>query len=159
MITTQEDSVAVFSLEIQTASQYQAGAAPFLSQTITPTSGTRALKRSSAIRRKERINRKLAGFLRFVEGNRARVVFDAGDGEAVEYYLSAELLKQNGVTVPQQPFELIEGVRFLSETEVEQFTRITPLAPASSAQIAQLDLSEETKSNIQYVLSKLKANS
>jgi ribonuclease BN (tRNA processing enzyme) len=40
---------------------------------------------------------------------------------------------------------LIEGVRFLSETESEHFTKVNPLAPASSAQIASLNLPEKIK--------------
>jgi hypothetical protein len=156
-MTTQESSVASFSLEIQTVSQYAASSTASLSPSVTRTSSPATVKHPRPSRTKERIKRKVTGFLRFVEGNRARVVFDAGNGEPIEYYLSAELLKQNGVTVPQQPFELIEGVRLLSKTEAEQFTKITPLAPASSAQIEPVDLPAETRSNIQYILAKLNA--
>jgi hypothetical protein len=156
-VTVQESSEASFSYEIQSVSSFMDGSAA--SQAVS-TGRTSSQKTAKPVRgTKTRIKRKISGFLRYVEGTRARVVFDGGNGEPVEYYLSADLLKENGVTVPQQPFELIEAVRFFSETESEHFTKITPLALASSAQIETLDLPEETRNNSQYVLGKLKAKS
>jgi hypothetical protein len=159
MVTVQESSVASFSYEIQSVSSCVEGSAASQALSTGRTSSQKTAKPVQYPGTKTRIKRKISGFLRYLEGTRARVVFDDGNGEPVEYYLSADLLKENGVTVPQQPFELIEAVRFFSETESEHFTKITPLALASSAQIETLDLPEETRNNIQYVLGKLKAKS
>ncbi len=159
MVTVQESQVASFSYEIQSVSSLREGSTASQTMSTGPTSIQKISDPVQHRGTKTRIKRKISGFLRYLEGNRARVVFDDGHGEPVEYYLSADLLRENGVTVPQQPFELIEAVRYLSETETEHFTKITPLALASSAQIETLDLPEETRTNIQYVLGKLKAKS
>src|SRR5215469_4731532 len=77
---------------------------------------------------KERVLRKFQGILLRFTGNEALVAFKSGN-ESFEYYLSASLLKQNGVTVVDQPFEFIEGERVMSGPQVELFTRVVPLAP------------------------------
>jgi hypothetical protein len=114
-------------------------------------------KRIQSIGAKIRIKRKVSGFLRYFEGNRARVVFQVDKERPVEYYLPGDLLTENGVTGPQQPFELIEAVRIISEQESEHFTKVKPLAPASSAQNAPLDLPEQARDDLTYILSRLNA--
>lgn len=158
MMAAEESTVVSFSYQTQAVSSYADINAAHTFST-SRTSGLSIAKHSQPDNRKVRIKRKLVGFLRYFEGNRARVVFDCGNDNPIEYYLSADLLSENGVTVPQQPFELIEAVRFLSETESEHFTKIKPLAPASSAQIRPLDLPEETREDIQYIYRKLKSKS
>jgi hypothetical protein len=104
---------------------------------------------------KQRVRRKLQGILlRFVE-DEALVAFESGN-ESFEYYLNASLLRRNGVTAVQQPFELIEGERTLPGPQVEQFTRLLPLAPAKSAVTSALTLPKETREKLRIVFAKLR---
>jgi hypothetical protein len=104
---------------------------------------------------KERVVRKFQGILLGFTGDEALVVFKSGN-ESFEYYLSAPLLKRNGVTVIDQPFEFIEGERVMSGPQVELFTRVVPLAPANSATSSGLALPPETRAKLQAIFAQLR---
>jgi hypothetical protein len=158
-MTTEGTQLASFTFVVRAADssvETTAGATAMLTHR---TSGAGFGKRIQSIGAKIRIKRKVSGFLRYFEGNRARVVFEDDKGRPVEYYLPADLLAGNGVTAPQQPFELIEALRIISGDESEHFTKVKPLAPASSAQNAPLDLPEQAKEDLKHILRRLNANS
>ena len=156
---TQDAELTSFTYVVRAAGSSIATTAHDPAMATNRTSTAKSGKRIQFDRAKVRIKRKVSGFLRFFEADRARVVFDDGNGNPVEYYLSADLLRENGVTTPQQPFELIEAVRIISTEESEHFTKVNPMAPASSAQIAPLDLPEQTRNDLQYILRKLNTKS
>lgn len=154
---TEDAEVASFSYVIRAAGSSVGVTA---GEPATMTHGTSSAgfdKRIQSNGEKIRIKRKVSGFLRCFEGNRARVIFEDDKGKPTEYYLPADLLTGNGVTVPQQPFELIEAVRIISGYESEHFTRVKPLAAASSAKNAPLDLPEQAKDDLKYILRRLNA--
>jgi len=91
---------------------------------------------------KSSIIRKLAGLVVKFEGRDALVIFSTNEGP-IEYYLPSDALRENGITVEQQPFEYLEGKKFTSNGRVQRFTELIPSAPADSAQIEALTLSPE----------------
>jgi hypothetical protein len=105
---------------------------------------------------KERFLRKYQGILLSFEGDEAQVLFKSGD-ESYEYYLSASLLRKNGVTIVQQPFELLEGERTYPDSSIELFNKVIPLAPADSATISPIKLSSESQQKLDFIFKELKS--
>jgi hypothetical protein len=105
---------------------------------------------------KERILRKYQGILLSFHGSEAPVLFKSGDA-SYEYYLSASLLRKNGVTIVQQPFELLEGEKTFPDSSVELFNRVIPLAPANSVTSSSITLSPETREELDFIFKELKA--
>jgi hypothetical protein len=103
-----------------------------------------------------RVKKKLQGILVSFSGDEALVMFDS-NGQGIEYWLPAELLRKNGVTVNDQPFELIES----EITDGQEFllqSRIAPLAAASSGTIEPLALSKAYKAKRDFLLKKSKSS-
>ena len=78
-------------------------------------------------------------------------------GESIEYWLPAELLRENGVTVNDQPFELVES-EIKDGREFVLQSKIVPLATASSATIEPLPLSKAYTAKRDFLLKKSKSS-
>jgi hypothetical protein len=87
-----------------------------------------------------RVKKKLQGILVSFSGDEALVMFD-NNGERIEYWLPADLLRKNGVVVSDQPFELIES-EITDGPEYALQSKIIPLATASSGSIEPLALTK-----------------
>jgi hypothetical protein len=61
------------------------------------------------------------------------------------------LLRKNGVTAENQPFELIEGEREIG-TGFEFYTNIVPLADPSASKLEQLPLNKSYKAKLKFIL-------
>jgi hypothetical protein len=103
----------------------------------------------------KRVKKKIQGILVSFSGDEALVLFDS-DGKAIEYWLPAELLRKNGVTVYYQPFELIES-EIIDGHEFILQSSITPLATESSGTIEPLDLQKSYKAKRDFLLKKSKS--
>jgi hypothetical protein len=101
-----------------------------------------------------RVKRKFQGILVCFSGDEAVVIFDS-NGEKIEYRLPAELLRKNGVTVGDQPFELIES-EITDDEEFALHSKVVPLAAASSGIIEPLALAKAYKAKRNFLLKKSK---
>jgi hypothetical protein len=99
---------------------------------------------------KKRTNLKVRGILLGFFGEEAKVAFDVR-GEPLEYWLPAKLLRKNGVTAEDQPFELVEGERQLV-AGFESYTKIVALARASSSELQPLPLDKAYKAKLKFIL-------
>ncbi|HEV3208972.1 MAG TPA: hypothetical protein VGY91_01800 [Chthoniobacterales bacterium] len=99
---------------------------------------------------KQKTYRKARGILLGFFGEEAKVAFDVR-GQPLEYWLPAKLLRKNGVTMEDQPFELIEGERQLG-TSVEFYTHIVALADASSSTMEPLALEKSYEAKLKFIL-------
>jgi hypothetical protein len=99
---------------------------------------------------KEKTHRKVRGILLGFFGEDAKVAFYV-QGEPLEYWLPAKLLRKNGVTAEDQPFELVEGERQLV-TGFEFYTNIVALARASSSELQPLPLNKAYKAKLKFIL-------
>jgi hypothetical protein len=99
---------------------------------------------------KEKTYRKVRGILLGFFGEEAKVAFDVR-GEPMEYWLPAKLLRKNGVTAEDQPFELVEGERQLA-AGFEFYTNIVALDRASSGTLQPLPLNKAYKAKLKFIL-------
>ena len=106
------------------------------------------MERGSKIKKKT--NLKVRGILLGFFAEEAKVAFDVG-GEPLEYWLPAKLLRKNGVTAEDQPFELVEGERQLV-AGFEFYTKIVALARASSSELQPLPLNKAYKAKLKFIL-------
>jgi hypothetical protein len=125
-----------------------------------PLAKTEAARPASVVYRSragviKRVKRKIQGILVSFSGDEALVLFDS-DGKGIEYWLPAELLRKNGVTVHDQPFELIES-EIIDGHEFILQSSITALATQSSGTIEPLDLQKSYKAKRDFLLKKSKS--
>jgi hypothetical protein len=133
--------------------------APEVTKSVVESSAAHRVEQSSLARLagleqrrniKQKTYRKVRGILLGFFGEEAKVAFDVR-GEPLEYWLPAKLLRKNGVTMEDQPFELIEGERQLG-TSVEFYTHIMALADASSSTMEPLPLEKSYEAKLKYIL-------
>lgn len=91
--------------------------------------------------------RRLQGFLIETHGEESKVAIEE-NGELVEYYFPAELLRKNGLTLKNQPFELDE---FFTDSAL--IFEIRPLARAENAKTAAILLDPERRRKMDLLLS------
>jgi hypothetical protein len=100
---------------------------------------------------KYKVVRKLDGILLSIGANEARVLFVQREG-TIEYIIPYEPLKNARVTTPNQPFEYSEVIATYSDGKTQEFVEILAIAPASSATIKPLPLSDEFKEKRKRIL-------
>jgi hypothetical protein len=101
-----------------------------------------------------RVKRKFQGILVCFFGDEAAVMFE-DKGEKVEYRLPADLLRKNGITVADQPFELIES-EITENGAFSLHSKVVPLAPASSGTVEPLALTKAYRAKRDFLLKKSK---
>jgi len=111
-------------------------------QTVSPA----GRRRQAAVSGKNPL-RRLQGFLIETHGEESKVAIEE-NGELVEYYFPAELLRKNGLTLKNQPFELDE---FLTDSAL--VFEIRPLARAEHAMTAAISLDSERRRKMDFLLS------
>ena len=90
--------------------------------------------------------RRMQGFLIETHGEESRVAIEE-NGELVEYYFPSELLRKNGLTLKNQPFELDEYI-----TNSALVFEILPLAREEHAITAAISLDPERRRKMDLLL-------
>jgi hypothetical protein len=111
-------------------------------QTISPAER----RRPASVSRKNPL-RRLQGFLIEMHGEESKVAVEE-NGELIEYYFPSQLLRKNGLTLKNQPFELDE---FLTDSAL--VFEIRPLARAENATTAAISLDPERRRKMDLLLS------
>jgi hypothetical protein len=106
-------------------------------------------QRRGTVKKSQRSNplRRLEGFLIETHGDESKVVLEE-EGQMVEYFFPAELLKKNGVTLKNQPFELDE---FMEDASL--IFEIRPLADREHASASGIPLDPDRRRKLDMLLS------